>query len=208
MDLMARRRELLNQKKYIRVLWNNFEPPFSTTLYRPYLSSNTALEDVENGVVKQRWLTSTGNNGGFAYTTRIIDINYTLVQGHIMYLSYCILCSQSGVQFSVEYAGGIIPDATTPPVNTWTRLSFCDAANRTGPYPVYYANRRGGTAANATNGTYVLLKSPLFVDLTLMFGAGNEPDKETFERQCAMNGINLTESHEQDISGTQRWWIV
>lgn len=112
-----------------------------------------------------------------------------------MYTSHYIKPNQDGTYFSVEFSGGTIGSPSIlAPKDEWTHISYTGPALETSDWPVYYGNRRGGTYATALNGTYVLLKAPIYVDLTLMFGAGNEPDKETFEKQCTMNGIDLTAS--------------
>ena len=202
-SMMEIRRRVMDQATRIRVMWNNSEPPFSTDLYRPYDSSKSSLEDVSDGIVKQTWLNA---GGGYSRTTRIKNVTRSVVLGHYYYLGYMINPSIGGMQIGAEYIGGRTFNGGTCPANTWTHLSVVDTCLKSGSYPVYYANYREGEGVYV--GTYVLLKAPLLVDLTQMFGSGNEPTKAEFERQCAMNGIDLTASHTQDTTGTQRWWII
>ncbi len=55
---------------------------------------------------------------------------------------------------------------------------------------------------------YQVNNKTIYIDLTQMFGSGNEPDLETFEKQCEKNGIDLTQSYPQNLDGTLRKWIV
>ena len=56
-------------------------------------------------------------------------------------------------------------------------------------------------------GDYVKIKNVYYVDLTLMFGAGNEPTKAEFEHICEINGIDLTTYQPYD-EGSDRWFII
>ena len=47
------------------------------------------------------------------------------------------------------------------------------------------------------------------IDLTLMYGEGNEPETvDEFVRQCDLNGIKLEEKLVYNVDGTLRDWIV
>lgn len=57
-------------------------------------------------------------------------------------------------------------------------------------------------------GTVFKIKDAMMVDLTQMFGLGNEPQTVAeFERICAINGIDLTTYQPYD-AGSDRWLIV
>ena len=186
----------------ITVNWNNFAPPFSTELYKAY-GTDTEIEDVETGVVRQTWVNST--SGGYARSFRLKE-NYPVVQtDHIYYISYMFNAQIDGLLFSSEWAGGVIPTGMPSVADTWVRFSAVENGKKNGYGVAYYLNYRGG--GGMTIGTSVLAKSPLYVDLTAMFGAGNEPTLAEFERQCALNNIDLTASHPQD-NGTERTWKI
>lgn len=204
MDLIdIRRKMLIGQGRRIRVVWNQAQHPFSTQYYKPYNSSNTSLEDVSNGIVKQTWTGGTG--GGYGYATRHKEDKPTVRTDHIYYISYMINPSVAR-GFGIEFAGGFAILLKDCSANTWSRLSAVHEGVRNGLGLGYFGNKRSG--AGMTIGDYVLLKSPIYIDLTQMFGSGNEPDLETFEKQCAQNGIDLTQSYPQDLNGTIRKWIV
>ena len=191
----------LNVKRAM-VTWNNFQPPFSTELYRPYDSNETTLENAGTGIVRQTWIGT--SFGGYARTFRLIDTAPTVQTDHIYYLSYMFNAQIDGAMFSAEWGGGLLAPETPSIANTWVRISDLNNGKKNGYGVVYFLNYRGGTVIST--GFSALAKSPLYVDLTKMFGAGNEPTLAEFERQCRINGIDLTASHPQD-SGTTREWI-
>lgn len=62
--------------------------------------------------------------------------------------------------------------------------------------------------AGCEAGDICKFKNPIQVDLTLMFGAGNEPaTAEEFEQICMKNGVDLTQAQPYD-AGTPLTWIV
>ena len=186
----------------ITVTWNNFAPPFSTDLYKPY-GTDTEIEDVETGVVRQTWVNSSG--GGYSRSFRLID-NYPTVQSdHTYYISYMFKAPLDGALFSAEWAGGVISAGIPSVANEWVRFSDIASGKKNGYGIAYFLNSRGGGVI--TIGFSALAKSPLYIDLTEMFGAGNEPTLAEFERQCRINGVDLTASHPQD-SGTERTWRI
>lgn len=195
-------REKSKQVK-IQVVWNNLTAPFSTELYRPY-STETSLEDVEPGVVRQTWLGP--SFGGYARTFRVKENSPAVRADHIYYISYMLNAPRDGGLFSCEWAGGVISPAITVVANTWMRFSDVAQGNKNGWGVAYFLNYRGGNGIQV--GDTALAKNPLYIDLTMMFGAGNEPDKDGFEAMCAKNGIDLEGSHELDVDGTQVWWIM
>lgn len=201
MELMEIRRRLLTQPRRIRVVWNNYQPPFSTELYRPY-GTDTNIEDAGTGVVRQTWVVI---GGGYRRTFRLKENFPTVQTDHVYYLSYCFNAPVDGMLFSTEFAGGIIPIAIPSVANEWVRFSAVSGGNKNGLGVAYFLNYRGGTSL--LQESEVLVKSPLYVDLTVMFGAGNEPSLAEFERQCALNGIDLNASQNQD-NGTQRLWMI
>lgn len=184
------------------VNWNNLMPPFSTELYRPYDSSHTSLQDVEENVIRQTWLVA---GGGYGSTTRLKTVNFNIIKDHKYYCSYMI---NSNFNFSVgvEFCGGVIPTPIETGMNTWVRFSAIGTAIKNGEFPVYFGNLRDGGPITI-NQSCILLKSPLYIDLTQMFGAGKQPNINEFEAQCALNGIDLTQSYSQDL-GSKKTWIL
>ena len=186
----------------ITVNWNNLMPPFSTELYRPYDSSRTSLQDVEENVVRQTWLVAGGDYGS---TTRLKTVNFNIIKDHKYYCSYMI---NSNFNFfvGVEFCGGVIPTPIETGINTWIRFSAIGTAIKNGDFPIYFGNLRDGGPITI-NQSCILLKSPIYIDLTQMFGAGKQPNLQQFEAQCQLNGIDLTQSHEQDLNTPKNWII-
>ena len=77
-------------------------------------------------------------------------------------------------------------------------------ATKTGNYRPLVADRR--SAAAAVN-TVIKMRNAISINLTNMFGAGNEPNLAEFEAQCALNGIDLTQYQPYD-AGTERDWLL
>ena len=62
---------------------------------------------------------------------------------------------------------------------------------------------------SANSGIITETKNVLVVDLTLMFGAGNEPATTAdFEALCVLNGVDLNTPQSKDLSGTELMWII
>ena len=101
--------------------------------------------------------------------------------------------------------------------NEWTTQISCNANEWT----VIKAFKKSGVTSSGTGsiwtaysvetlqmGDYAEVKDPILVDVTQMFGAGNEPSTVAeFERICEINGIDLTTYQPYD-SGSDRWLIV
>lgn len=190
------------KRQTVTVTWNNYQPPFSTELYETY-SSDVELENVSEGIIKQTWVNSI--SGGYARTFRLKERAPTVSTDHVYYLSYMFNAPIDGANFSVEWAGGVLSDPVSSIANTWVLFSATTKGKANGIGRALFLNYRSGT--NLYQGISVFAKAPLYVDLTLMFGAGNEPTLEEFERQCKINGIDLTESHPKD-NGTERTWKI
>lgn len=202
MGLMEIRRRILLEPRKICVTWNNFQPPFSTARYKAYNASYIQLTDESVGVVKQTILDRNWN--GYNASVRLIATYPSVLMSHIYYISYMVNPSRT-MQLGVEAFGGAVFNHGSCPAWQWTRMSFTGNGTRNGYGLAYFGNIRNWVHQNQD---YILLKAPLYIDLTAMYGAGNEPDLQTFENQCAKNGIDLTESHEQNDTGTQLWWII
>ena len=199
------RKHIMMQTKRIQVLWNNIVPPMSTTDYRAYSDTRTTLENTEEaGTVKQTWIIKAN---GYSASTRTIQ-NTTVQMDHKYYFSYMIKPSWDGSTFGVECFGGSIFRGGVTNSNEWTRISATSYGIKNGYGLAYMGNLRSGTSVIIPDESYVLLKSPIYVDLTLMFGEGNEPDLNEFEALCATNGLDLTQSYAQDLVGTSKWWIL
>lgn len=96
----------------------------------------------------------------------------------------------------------------TAPVesNKWTTIKTIHTPDGTRGAGIFLAYTTHTHTLSA--GVVKKVKNPVLVDLTLMFGAGNEPATvEEFEHLCAINGVDLTKPQAYD-EGTERSWII
>lgn len=202
MDMMEIRRRVM-QPRRLKVVWNNFQPPFSTELYRAYNSSNTSIEDVSQNVVRMTWLKS---GTLYQFSIRLKESYPDVTTEHIYYSSYMLCPSFSDARYGLNLAGGVTPYIGLTTSGVWVRASYVSQGRRDGSGICYYPYILNNGYIPVA-GDSCLVKSPIYVDLTLMYGAGKEPTLEEFERQCVLNGINLEESQAQEV-GTQCIWIT
>ena len=90
--------------------------------------------------------------------------------------------------------------------NTWTTVkNIKQATAGSGGRRMFIGYE---ASSNIPIGDIVKCRKPILIDLTEMFGAGNEPSTvEEFEHICAINGIDLTTYQPYD-EGSDRWLII
>ena len=186
----------------ITVNWNQWAYELNTSNYVPYNSSNTSVT-FENGVGTLTWLKK---GMGYSYTSRSTS-SYPFRLNHVYYISY-MLCPDFQGEFSVEWLHSIIPTQVIFNANQWGRFSFLQKkTNDDNASYIYLPNLRNSSPVAA--GNICKFKSIILIDLTQMFGEGNEPQtKDEFEWQCQNNGIDLKKSYPRDLNGTQREWYI
>ena len=113
---------------------------------------------------------------------------------------------QEDRKYGVGFYGISFYNTTATEANKWTRYSRIRNAGSSGYNGYYFVPYP--TIDTAQVGDKVQIKSAISIDLTLMFGAGNEPaTPEEFEHLCAINGVDLTKPQVYD-EGTERSWII
>ncbi len=186
-------------KKTRQVTWNQWCKPLNDENWRAY---NTANNDIqfENGIATSIWLQNkSGYNASIRLKTGIPQRNK-----EVWYVSYMIKPSISGLTWGVEYNGGLQHTcAGLVGTDTWTRCSDCDLYYRGTNNYVYISYCRSSSVD--LTGLVTQTKAPLLINLTQMFGYGNEPSKEEFETQCLLNGIDLTEAFPYDEGHVMEW---
>lgn len=206
MDVMARRRLILEQNKalqQITVEWNQWLQPLTSANWQPYNAERISISfDEVNYISTSTWLQQAI---GYSASTRN-KVGTLQAEGQIWYTSHMVKPSKGGLNWGVEFAGG---RQVTPVIgaaaNEWVQVSYVDEYYRGTRNYTYIANCKS-VAADAEIGMTVQCKSPILINLTQMFGAGNEPSKARFEALCAFNNIDLTVYHTYD-EGTQLIWI-
>lgn len=203
MELMEIRRELLMQPQRIQVTWNQQLYPVNSDNWSPY-STSYATATFSDGVATVTYVRA---QRGY-YTSLRTAIGQTRQADEKWYLSYMVYPSVDDLYWGSEVLN-ISGDTyrAKAPGNVWSRLSWIITSTSSGTHRTYIPNCRS-TNADISVGMTVGMKSPALINLTQMFGSGNEPATVAdFENQCAKNGINL-ETYQAQTSGASRWWIV
>lgn len=87
----------------------------------------------------------------------------------------------------------------------WTTLKVVTTSTTTNSNIIYLGYC--SVADQSTVGKITKIKNPMIVDLTQMFGSGNEPTLQEFESLCVRNGIDLTQYQPYDEGSTVNWYV-
>lgn len=152
------------------IVWNQLLQPY--TNYASYDNAHTKVSYEDDCAILTVIDVSAPNrySYGFAYPS-----NYTVVPNHKYYISASLYASKE-CTISCEYVTNFRIQLGSLDSNTWTKLSMLhtptDAISKRGL--LYMDNNSVGDTLKA--------KNMMLVDLTKMFGAGNEPSTpEEFE---------------------------
>lgn len=200
-DHLAVRRAKIPRNKR-RVVWNQINPPLDSTNWKDYGSMGYASTTFNEGVAQHTYLV---DEKGYYSVSICQKVTPNVIAGHIYYTSYMIRTDHER-RCGIEFANNrYFANAYTIPADTWCRCSFLTQCNTTGYGSTYIPNPNPN---DIYNGYTEQIKAPIYIDLTQMFGAGQEPTKDEFEVLCALNGINLEEYHAQDLNGTEQIWYI
>ena len=183
----------------IDVTWNQQAKAMTADGWVPYDATkvSTAFAD---GVCTMTWLVD-----GKGYSTGLRATNYPYTDvGHVMYVRYDVLPDRDG-EWGAESGGGGMPVAVNCTANQWNAVRLQSAATKKAWARPIIANWRG--SSSGTTGMEVQVRNPAWVNLSVMYGVGNEPTMEEFERQCVLNGIDLS-TYQPEDAGTVRPWII
>lgn len=202
---MQNRRALIASQSRT-VVWNQMLSEMKDSLWKSYNTSKTALS-ISEGVGTITWKS---RGGGYTYDITEVTNSTTVTTGDKIYTSYMIKPDFGGGTWSYGYTSKI--DAqyrirVTAPAGVWTQVAgIMTVGGAGGTDQIFMVDLRNYTETAVASGSIVFVKAPISVNLTKMYGAGNEPTKEEFERQCRINGIDLTAGLAQNISGVTRTW--
>lgn len=182
------------------VQWNQWLQPISEENWNPYNANNISVA-YSDGIATSEWLVD--STGGYLASIRN-KVQVPNPEGHIWYVSYMVRHHAQGIKhFGVEFAGGRqIRAIVTAEPDVWYQVSTVGSWYRNTNAFVYISNI---SDSEGEIGLIVESKSPIYIDLTRMYGAGNEPTKEEFEAQCALNGIDLTTYNPYDEGSVIPW---
>lgn len=189
-----------NETHYRKVLWNQWLLPLNEDNWQQY-NTNYAITTFSNGIATTEWIDEQSG-----YKTSIRDKTGTLqFDGQKWYVSYMIKSSTADLSWGIELCGGRqIRYIVSPPANEWAQCSTVASYYRGSYNFTYICNL--STVSNHI-GIVAEVKSPILINLTAMFGFGNEPTKEEFEYLCKINNIDLTEYHPYN-EGTEQIWCI
>lgn len=183
------------------VVWNNKCNGYISDADWKDRNTDETHTTFEDGVATVDFYNSPGS-----YHTMVQKVSPPIVLNNKYYYSYFINPNETLEVCGAEFAGGAqVSDNQTYLKNTWTQVSNISYGRRDGTGAMYIPFIWGG---RMPENLIAQVKSPVYVDLTLMFGAGNEPATvEEFEHLCAINGVDLTKPQVYD-EGTERSWII
>ena len=183
-----------------KVVWNQRMKQLNSTNYSKYISgySNVTFLD---GIASFEWTDTV-----VSYRPAIKNNTlFTTNKEDIIYTSYMLKHDGNVTTWGSEILG-IQQSIVKIPSNEWTRIAFLTTASKV------YSNNTTFIFPEA-RGTGVLgmtcqVKIPLCVNLTQMFGAGNEPSSAAeFEALCTRNGIDLTQPQPYDEGTEVEWYF-
>lgn len=200
-DHLAQKRASIPKQRR-RVLWNQLLPPVDSDNWRAY-STSIVSATFEDGVATGTFLNSTNTRYSASICTKV-NTEYDIT--HKYYISYMVKSTFSNV-FGVEYARGqqyaSITGLNSVPANEWRRGSYISVPRTSGggmtyiPFPY-----------TSSEGESFQIKVPILIDLTRMFGKGQEPILAEFEALCKLNHVNLEEYQAQNLNGTEQIWYI
>ena len=189
-----------NTNDITEVTYNIIDRLLHKRMNIPKLTSKVIWNSLAYPQIKSGQVVNSSGNGTFHITCTMTKADYytltesdhymTIIEGHKYYIHGCPVtdgsiwllttCGNNGNQNDKGY--GTI--ATFPKSSNTIRIQI-----RLEP------------------GTYDFYITPVIVDLTQMFGAGNEPTLVEFEQLCKMNGVNINEAQPFDL-GTEKIWYI
>ena len=152
------------------IVWNQLLQPY--TNYASYDNAHTKVSYEDDCAILTVIDVSAPNRYSYGF---VYPSNYTVVPNHKYYIS-ASLCASKECTISCEYVTNFRIQLGSLDSNTWTKLSMLytptDAISKRGL--LYMDNNSVGDTLKA--------KNMMLVDLTKMFGTGNEPSTpEEFE---------------------------
>ena len=204
MDVMGLRRRIMMASKKAKaiVIWNNLEDGYMTSTYWQDRNTSDTLTTFANGIATTQFLSSTGS-----YKTMMSKVGVSTYKDHKYYCRMqCKINKDIRPYMTGMDAADIQWFTETAEVNEWGAYSniVTGRADRTS-----WTYCPEFSTLSANSGLIAETKNVLVVDLTLMFGAGNEPATTAdFEALCALNGVDLNTPQSKDVSGTELMWII
>lgn len=176
-----------------RTKWNQFAKELNGTNYRAYNSSNVTATFTD-GIAE--CTVQNSSVSGYQVGVRATD-NITIVNGHV-YFAFCEINSQKNTSFRVNLNSGSnnFNGGARLTVNTFIKCSVIITASR--DYTQFIVSPNEAFSV----GQKYSVKNMMLIDLTAIFGSGNEPTTPAaFEAYCEQYGIDLTKYQSQMTDG-------
>lgn len=183
------------------VQWNQWLQPLTDDNWRAYDTSNNTVTFSEDGIATNEWVNT---RGGYSSSIRN-KVGTPQSEGQVWYVSYMVRHhGQDTKYFGVECCGGRqFRSVVVAEPENWYQVSAVATYFRGIRNYVYIANISYDVQEEV--GLTADIKAPIHINLTQMYGAGNEPTKDEFEAQCALNGIDLTTYNPYDEGTVMPW---
>ena len=181
-----------------KVVWNQLAPPLISDYWNDRNSTET-ITTFENGIATTQFILLSGS-----FHTMCTKNSSRTYQNHKYYSRLDCMLNKS-----VDYMGGDVANiAWSKPfignLNEWGTYSTIVTGEQDRNSTIYYP--RMARSGGLQQGTIAKTKNPFVIDLTQMFGEGNEPSTAAeFEALCSRNNIDLTQYQPYD-EGTQIYW--
>lgn len=152
------------------IVWNQMLQPY--TEYTSYDKTCTNVSHEDDCAMLTVVDASNPNRYSYGF---VYPSNYTVESNHKYYIS-AFLCASKECTISCEYVTNFRMQLGTLDSNTWTKLSILYTSTDV-------VSKRGLLYMNSNSvGDTIKAKNMMLIDLTKMFGAGNEPSTlEEFE---------------------------
>lgn len=184
------------------VVWNNKCNGYISDADWKDRNTDETHTTFEDGVATVDFYNSPGS-----YHTMVQKVSPPVSLSNKYYASYWFKPNKAidGNAVGAEFAGGAqIYNYLYAEPGNWYHISVMANGRRDSTGALYIPF----VGSYSVSGLIAKVKSPVYIDLTLMFGAGNEPATvEEFEHLCAINGVDLTKPQAYD-EGTERSWII
>jgi hypothetical protein len=191
-----------NAKHYRKVIWNNkINGYLSADDWQDRDSTHTTTT-FSNGEATVTFLLT---NAQISYHTMVSKNTPTVYLSHKYYAAAQYNCNKA-CSIGFEYAGGKQISDYGNITNDWIKRSYIVQGNRDGGGAMYAPFMGASTISNSGE-LVVKVKNVFYIDLTLMFGEGNEPTKAEFEKLCVLNNIDFNSAYPKNTNGTEQIWV-
>ena len=184
--------------KYKTVEWNQLDPMLNSSNWEVYNSSYASVS-FDNGVATRTVLQDVSASYTAAIRTKFVVNTDTAHKYYIKQELYSSVAKTYVLTLGANWCRQV-----AVPAEEWT---VCEVIGNPISSEKIYAIYDGNNGNLSLAGYTCKLRNPLVIDLTQMFGAGNEPTLQEFRALCTANGVNLDSALPRD-TGTKQLWII